>query len=176
MPERKNIDLLVYELEDVRKVLLKGVEHLTKEQLFEPPVEGEFPIGAYLMHFAECDLGWLQTLSEGTVEISDNIKKRSYYNSWYDAWGDDIGEPPKESIERQVYFDTIAETRKMLLDYINTMTDEDLEQTITRKHGDHEHSFTKKWIIYHLIEHEAHHRGQMFMLIRKAGWNKKAES
>lgn len=172
MAERKNIELLVYELEDVRKVLLNGVEHLSKEQLFEPPVKGEFPIGAYLMHMAEVDLGWLATLSQDSVEISDDIKKRSYYNSWYDAWGDDIGEPPKEAIERQVYFDTIAETRKMLLDYINTMTDEDLEQTITRKHGDREHSFTKKWIIYHLIEHEAHHRGQMFMLIRMAGWQK----
>ena len=176
MSEKKNIDLLVYELEDVRRILLKGVEHLTKEQLFEPPVPGEFPIGAYLMHMAEVDLGWLATLSQDSVEISDDIKKRSYYNSWYDAWGEDVGEAPKEAIEPQVYFDTIAETRKMVIDYIKGMSDEDLEETITRKHGDHEHSFTKKWIIYHLIEHEAHHRGQMFMLIRMAGWNKKRDN
>jgi uncharacterized damage-inducible protein DinB len=172
MSERKNIDLLIYELEDIRKVLLKGVEHLTKEQLFTPPVPGEFPIGAFLMHMAEVDLGWLATLSEGSVDISDDVKKRSYYNSWYDAWGDDQGEPPTEALEIQTYLDTIAETRKMLIDYINTMTDEDLEKVITRKHGENESSFTKKWIIYHLIEHEAHHRGQMFMLIRMAGWNK----
>ncbi|HLT24316.1 MAG TPA: hypothetical protein VK004_04255, partial [Ignavibacteria bacterium] len=87
MAERKNIDLLIYELEDIRKVLLNGVEHLTKEQLFTPPVPGEFPIGSYLMHFAEVDISWLEILSDGTVEISDDIKRRSYYNSWFDAWG-----------------------------------------------------------------------------------------
>lgn len=176
MAERKNIDLLIYEFEDVRKVLLKGVEHLTKEQLFAPPKPGEFPIGAYLMHFAECDLGWLEVLSEGTVEISNDIKKRSYYNSWYDAWGEDQGEPPTEAPEKQTCFDTIAETRKMVLDYINSMTDDDLDKVITRKRGDREQSFSKKWIIYHLIEHEAHHRGQMFMLIRMAGWKKKEDA
>ena len=172
MAERKNIDLLIYELEDIRKVLLKGVDHLTKEQLFTPPVPGEFPIGAYLMHFAEVDLGWLKTLSEDTVEISDDIKNRSYYNSWYDAWGEDKGEPPTEALEVQAYFDTMAETRKMLLDYINTMTDDDLEKEVTRTHDGKDYKFIKKWIIYHLIEHEAHHRGQMFMLLRMAGWNK----
>lgn len=176
MPERKNIDLLIYQLEDIRRVLLEGVEHLTKEQLFEPPVQGEFPIGAYMMHMAEVDLGWLAVLSQDSVEISDDIKKRSYYNAWYDAWGDDVGEPPAEALEVQTYLDVMAETRKMLLDYINTLTDDDLEEVISRKYGEKEQKFTKKWIIYHLIEHEAHHRGQMFMLIRMAGWNKKDES
>lgn len=31
----------------------------------------------------------------------------------------------------------------------------------------------RKWIFYHLIEHEVHHRGQMFLLIRKAGFKAK---
>jgi uncharacterized damage-inducible protein DinB len=172
MSDRKNIDLLIYELEDIRRVLIKGVEHLTKEQLFTTPVPGEFPIGSYLMHFAEVDLSWLEILSGGTVEISDEIKRRSYYNSWFDAWGEDIGEPPTEALDIRTYLEVMAETRKMVIDYLNTMTDDDLETEVSRKWTGGEKKFTKKWIIYHLIEHEAHHRGQMFMLIRMAGWNK----
>ena len=64
-------------------------------------------------------------------------------------------------------------TRKNFLDYISGMEDKNLEEKITRKRNEKEIQISKKWIIYHIIEHEAHHRGQMFMLIRKAGWNKK---
>ncbi|MCC7430273.1 nuclease, partial [bacterium] len=27
-----------------------------------------------------------------------------------------------------------------------------------------------RWVLYHLIEHEVHHRGQIFFLMRKANF------
>jgi uncharacterized damage-inducible protein DinB len=163
------VALLKWMLEDVRKVTLAGVSHLTKEQLFTPPIEGEYPIGSYLMHFAEADLSWLQIISG--QKQPDEIKKRAYYGCWYDSGPDP--NPPKEALEVKEYFDVIATTRKMFLDYISTLKDSDLEEIITRKRPGGEKKYSKKWIIYHIIEHEAHTRGQIFMLIRKAGWNKK---
>jgi uncharacterized damage-inducible protein DinB len=156
-------------LEDVRKETLDGVSHLSKEHLFQAPIAGEFSIGSYLMHFAECDVSWLETLSG--IEQTEEIKKKSYYNVWYDP--SEKPSPPSEPLEINVYLDTIAETRKNFLDYVSTLTDEDLESEVTIKRKSGERKLKKKWIIYHIIEHEAHHRGQMFMLIRKAGWNKK---
>ena len=164
------IDLLIWMLEDVRKVTLSGVEHLTKEQLFTPPIEGEFPIGAFLMHLGEADLGWLQTIS-GT-KVSKDIKKKTYYNSWYDVPKEDYN-PPKTAPEVNEYFEALGETRKLFLDFISAIKDSELEDIITWKFNDTERQRSKKWIIYHILEHEAHTRGQMFMLIRKAGWNKK---
>ena len=35
-----NIELLIYMFEDIRKVTLKGIDGLTKEQLFAVPVKG----------------------------------------------------------------------------------------------------------------------------------------
>jgi uncharacterized damage-inducible protein DinB len=61
----------------------------------------------------------------------------------------------------------------MFLDHVSTLKDSELEEIITRKRRDGEKKYSKKWVIYHIIEHEAHTRRQMFMLIRKAGWNKK---
>jgi len=162
--------LLIWMLEDLRKVTIEGVKHLTKEQLFAPPIEGEYPIGAYLMHLGECDLAWLEIISG--AKQPDDIKKRSYYNAWFDVPKEDYN-PPKELVEANEYLEVLEITRKLFLDYISTIKDSELEDIIHAKRGTLVRKYTKKWIIYHILEHEAHTRGQIFMLIRKAGWNKK---
>lgn len=156
-------------LEDVRIETLKGVEHLSAEQLFKPPADGEYPIGAYLMHLAECDIFWLEVLSG--IEQPADLKKDAYYDVWFDAYK--TSSPPSSPLDKEVYLNVMLRTRKNFLDYISGMEDKNLEEKITRKRNEKEIQISKKWIIYHIIEHEAHHRGQMFMLIRKAGWNKK---
>ena len=162
------IQLLKWMLVDVRKETLAGVSHLSKEQLFQAPVEGESSIGSYMMHLGECDLSWLEILS-GAEQPAD-LKKKCYFDKWFDV---PDPEPPKEPLEINEYLETIAATRKNFLEYISTLDDTELEKEVTIQRKSGERKIKKKWIIYHIIEHEAHHRGQMFMLIRKAGWNKK---
>jgi uncharacterized damage-inducible protein DinB len=170
----KNTELLIYMLEDIREVTIKGISGLTKEQLFQEPVPGEFPIGAYIMHLGEADLGWLSSLKG--EEQPEELKKRCYYNSWFDVDKADYN-PPTEPIEPEEYINAITEPRKILINYIRNMSDEDLQVTVKRKRrADVEVELSKKWMIYHLIEHEAHTRGQMFMLIRMAGFKKKGEN
>ena len=141
--------LLKWMLEDVRKVTIAGVEHLTKEQLFTPPIEGEYPIGSYLMHFCECDIGWLETLS--SIKQPEEIKKRAYYSTWFDPFPDSA--PPKQPLEVKEYFDVMALTRKMFLDHVSSLKDSELDDVIIRKFKDTEKRYTKKWIIYHILEH-----------------------
>jgi uncharacterized damage-inducible protein DinB len=170
----KNTDLLIYMLEDIREVTLKGISGLTKEQLFREPVPGEYCIGSYLMHLAECDLGWLKSLTG--EEQPEDLKKSCYYNSWFDVDEKDFN-PPKSPIEPGEYIAAMEAPRKILIDHIRSMKDDDLEITVKRKRaGSAEIELSKKWMIYHLIEHEAHTRGQMFMLMRMAGFKKKGEN
>lgn len=170
----KNTDLLIYMLEDIRSVTLQGIKGLTKEQLFAEPLPGEFPIGAYLMHLGECDIGWYESLSG--QKIPDELKKRCYYSAWFDVPPEDFN-PPGSPIEPEEYIAAISEVRQIVLNYIRNMSDEELEIKIKRKRSATvEVELSKKWIIYHLIEHEAHTRGQMFMLIRMAGFKKKGEN
>ncbi len=172
----KNTELLLYMLEDIRKVTLKGVSGLTKEQLFDEPMPGEFSIGSYLMHLAECDLGWLQVLDGN--EPDAELSKRSYYGFWFDS-GKDFN-PPKDIIEIDEYIDVMAKCRAKVIEYIKTLDDEELDPkfSVVRKFDNKEFTkeYTRKWIIYHLIEHEAHTRGQIFMLIRIAGYKNKGEN
>jgi uncharacterized damage-inducible protein DinB len=170
---KKQIEILKFMLDDIRKVTLKGVSGLTKEQLFKEPVPGESCIGAYLMHLGEADLGWLRTAT-GEKQPED-LKKRVFYGAWFDVPADRYN-PPKEPIEPEEYANAINEVRKRLIDYLGGLTDEDLGKTVTVKRKSGETEVSIKWIIYHLIEHEAHTRGQMFMLMRMAGLKKKGEN
>ncbi|MBL7127935.1 MAG: DinB family protein [Ignavibacteria bacterium] len=163
------LSLLWWILEDVRKVTLRGIEGLTKEQLFKSPIEGEYPIGAYLMHLAEAEVYWLQVISDTKVNVE--IKKRLYYGKWFDP-NKGKAEGPEEPLEVKEYLDALRKVRELLRNYIFTMKDAELEEIIIYKWEGGEDKISKKWIIYHLIEHEAHHRGQMMMLIRKASFKK----
>ena len=162
------ISLFKWMLEDIRKETLAGVGHLSKEQLFAVPVEGEASIGSYLMHLAECDLYWLEVLSG--IQQPDELKTKCYYNKWFDS-GEEC-DPPKSELEVNEYLDVNTSARKNFLNYVSTLSDSDLEEIIIQKGRTKDYEISKKWIIYHILEHEAHHRGQIFMLIRKAGWNK----
>lgn len=156
-----NVKLLKWMLEDVRKVTLSGVNGLSKEKLFQPPIAGEYPIGAYLMHFAEVDAYWYWRLTG--MQMPEELRKRSYDNCWFDCPKENYN-PPAEPIEVEEYLYCMNETRKILLEYMDSMNDDELEQTAgTFRNGE---PLSKKWILYHLLEHEAHHRGQVFMLIR----------
>jgi len=172
----KNTELLIYMLEDIRKETIRGISGLTKEQLFAEPLPGEYSIGAYLMHIAECDLAWLKTLTGS--EPDEELKRRSYYDKWFDSRKTD--NYPKEAIEIEEYLDTIAKCRALVIDHCRSLSDEDLEGLVYSRwvvNGEERsQEYTRKWIIYHLIEHEAHTRGQMFLLIRMAGFKKKGEN
>ena len=163
------LSLLWWMLEDVRKVTIRGIEGLTKEQLFQSPIEGEYPIGAYLMHLAEAEVYWLQVISGSKVNVE--IKKRIFYGKWFDP-PKGKAEVPTEPLDVNEYLETLHKVRELLRDYVITMKDSKLEDDIIQKWESGEEKIPKKWIIYHLIEHEAHHRGQMMMLIRKAGFKK----
>ena len=163
------LSLLWWMLEDVRKVTLKGIEGLSKEQFFQPPIEGEYPVGAYVMHLAEAEVFWLQILT-GT-KVDKEIKKRIYYDSWMNPSKSDA-ESPKAPPEINEYLEAIKEVRELLKKYMSSLKDSDLYGFVVQQRKAGEHKILKKWIIYHLIEHEAHHRGQMMLLIRKAAFKK----
>ena len=163
------LSLLWWMLEDVRKVTLKGIEGLSKEQLFQTPIEGEYPVGAYIMHIAEAEVYWLQVLT-GT-KIDKEIKKRIYYDSWMNPSKSDA-ESPNKPLEINEYLEAINSVRELLEEYMFSLKDSDLDGFVMQRRKDGDHKILRKWIIYHLIEHEAHHRGQMMLLIRKAGFKK----
>lgn len=174
MENNRAVTALKYMLEDVRRITLLGVKGLDKDQLFKEPIPGEFPIGAYLMHLVEVDIFWFEVASG--KKMPEEFSKRCYYNNWYDSL-EEKPQPPKEPLEVDEYLNLLAESRQVVLDYMDTLTDDDIDGLIDRPRRDGSvEKILRKWVLYHLIEHEAHHRGQMFMLMRMGGMKKASEN
>lgn len=163
---KEQTGLLKWMLEDIREETLKGICTLTEEQLFIPPYAGEFPLGSYVLHLCEVDIHWFEVISG--EKLPDGLKDRCYFDRWFDPSGESA--PPQTPIPLEYYASALHDTRKLFLEYVSGLRDEDLEKNVIMKSRRGDLNLTKKWIIYHIIEHEAHHRGQMFMLMRQAGW------
>jgi len=52
-------------------------------------------------------------------------------------------------------------TRRLIDDRLAHWSTADLAQTITVVRGGTERSFTRQWVIWHLIEHDLHHGGEL---------------
>jgi uncharacterized damage-inducible protein DinB len=155
--------LLKLMLEDARRKTLKGIEGLTKEQLFAQPIPNEDCMGAYLMHFGECEIGWYEEFTG--EKLPQELKDRNYYGVWIGCPKEEA-HPPKEAPEVEDYLSALADVRKLWIDYLDKMKDEELDDIVVAYKGHSDIKMTKRDIINRLISHENHTRGQMFLLMR----------
>ncbi|MGA9225771.1 MAG: DinB family protein, partial [Mesobacillus sp.] len=66
-----------------------------------------------------------------------------------------------ESIDE--HFTRLKKVREVFLSVFKTMTKEDWRKARVLE----EYDVTPEWVVYHLIEHESHHRGQIFQMLRE---------
>jgi len=159
------IGLLAAMLDDVRRDTLKGVEGLSAEDLLREPAPGEAPLGAYLMHLGEAEIYWLEILS-GTP-VAEDVKKDVFYNCWFDP--SETPAPPSKPLPLEEYVSRLAIVRGLLHMSLRDLADDALADDRTVMRGGTAFFTTPRWILHHLIEHEAHHRGQMMLWKRRMG-------
>jgi len=73
---------------------------------------------------------------------------------------DEEGEPSRNAAE---LVEGLKRTWTLVDDCLNRWTDSDLDQTFQRSGSDE--SFTRQWIIWHLLEHDLHHGGELSFLL-----------
>jgi hypothetical protein len=66
-----------------------------------------------------------------------------------------------ESLDEHLY--RLHKVREVLLTHFRSMTLEDWRKPRVLE----EYDVTPEWVVYHLVEHESHHRGQIFQLLRE---------
>ncbi|MBI5366858.1 MAG: DUF664 domain-containing protein [Planctomycetes bacterium] len=146
------LGMWVAALEDVRRQLKEQVAELTAEDLaWTPPAAGN-PIGRLLRHVAFAEADWIL----GDVcRIADPAP---FLPEMLRAGGVMADPGPRPLAEFLGVLDAVrAETRKRLaafgvgeLDQRREYVGEDLHKV-----------FTVRWILYHLVDHEAAHKGQI---------------
>ena len=133
---------------EVRRGLIRALDKLTDDQLEFVPREGLWSLGTVARHIAGAEEGWFRYV------ISRELPK------WPVGYtGEDY--PTVASIKS-----LLAEVHARTLATLETVDADELRRVVDTPWG---HEISQLWIIWHVIEHEIHHRGEIFLMLGLLG-------
>ncbi len=149
-------------LEEARRETLDAVEGLTPDQLAWKPPSGGNSIGQLLRHVAAVELEWIQNDLLGRTDLPPDRPPMLRNDDAMSNPG-----PLPLSDFAAVLSWVRAHTRKALEGY----PAEEIDATRTYQDPGVRKVFNVRWILHHIADHEAQHRGQMLAVKRmmKAG-------
>jgi uncharacterized damage-inducible protein DinB len=173
MPERRVLsppDNLPRELgfyfagmEEVREQLRDAVTALSGDSFNRPAFPGAHSIGALVMHIGEAEWWWMQCNVAGH-KLTDEDRKAPFW--------DVLDEPDSflsHSYNPEFCLKTIEKIRNQTRELLLSLNDDDLERIFSYQRRGATHEQSLRWILHHLIDHEAQHKGQILMLKRLQG-------
>lgn len=142
--------------EDYQGLLIDALKGLTPEQLALQATPGQRPIWLLAAHIIGTRIGWFRTwMGEGDPSL-DPI----------DLWDAD-GAAPRTAAELVQGFEV---TWAMIADCLDRWTPADLDAPFTRERPDRPAiSRSRQWIIWHVIEHDLHHGGEISLTLGNHG-------
>jgi uncharacterized damage-inducible protein DinB len=156
----------VAQMTEVRQDLLDLLDGLTSAQLDWHPDEATESIGTLLLHLDAVEWSWIHEDILGQPDTA-------YPGSWEEAMPIRVGTPQVRARPLPAYLDQLQRTRERTLQVLKDFTDADLTRLVGEAvppPGVEPRStlYTIDWIIWHIIEHEATHVGQVELLKRLA--------
>jgi uncharacterized damage-inducible protein DinB len=142
-------------LEDVRQTLLERISGISQPYL-DSKLNGGSSIGSLLYHIALIEADWLY---EDVLSGEWNPKIRSLFP--LEDRNNDGTLTQIEGRDLDEHLHRLNSVREELLSHYRSMDLKDWRKPRILKHYD----VTPEWVIYHLIEHESHHRGQIFQML-----------
>lgn len=154
----------VAQMAESRADLKRQVGNLAPEQLSWHPSDTIESIGTLLLHIDAVEWSWMHEDILGRP--SDE-----YPGNWSEAMPIRVGVPQVTGKTSEWYFDKLDATHELTLAILRGFTDADLSRLVGESEpppGQEKRSrlYTIDWIIWHLIQHEAEHIGQVELLRR----------
>lgn len=143
-------------LEDVRRTLITALTGMS-ENLLDRKIGDRHSICSLLYHIALIEADWLYVEVLGT-DWDPEIKLLFPLECRTD---EKMTHVEGESLAEHFY--RLKKVREVFLSYFLSMDLNDWRKPRELENYD----VTPEWVVYHLIEHEAHHRGQIFQLLRE---------
>ena len=131
----------------VRKGLYQALDKLTDEQLHFTPREGLWSLGTVACHIAQAEEGWFR------YATTRELDKRPEYLV--------VNYPTVESIKA-----LLADVHSRTEAYLETVDVADLDRIPALAWG---REVPLRWVIWHVLEHEIHHRGEIFLMLGLQG-------
>jgi len=133
--------------EKVRAGLLETINQFGDDELAFVPFEGSWPVGQIMLHIADCEDNWL------------HVMVRQEFEPWVDY---PLADYPSRAAIKQVLWRTHART----LPFLESLDESDLDAEYVAPDG---WRFTLGWAIWHVLEHEIHHRGELSLALGLLG-------
>jgi uncharacterized damage-inducible protein DinB len=132
----------------VRDGLLQTISRFTQEELDFIPYKGGFSVRETILHIAQEEYGEFQYgIKRDLVEFPTPYEEERY------ATAADL-------------VDLLAEVNRATLDYLAQLDEDDLEMEVEAGWGGR---FPLLSMIWHIIEHEIHHRGELSLMLGLLG-------
>src|SRR5579863_9227777 len=128
--------------------LTTAIAPLTEEQLTLRVAPHQRSVGELATHIIDTRAGWFHELMG---EGGDALTELS-------TWGDE-GMPTRDATELLSGLETTWQT---VQDALAHWTPADLDYVFEAVRGTRPYRFTRQWVIWHVIEHDLHHGGEMF--------------
>jgi len=132
-------------------LLITAITPLTADQLSLRAAPHLRSIGENVAHIIGARVGWFHMLmGEGNAEIEAR-----------DTW-DLPGAPARSATE---LVGGLEATWEMIHSTLTRWTSADLDYVYKRIRDDKEQRFTRQWVIWHVIEHDLHHGGEISLTL-----------
>jgi uncharacterized damage-inducible protein DinB len=133
--------------DQVHKDTLSVIDRFSEAELAHVSYVGGWPVGQIALHIADAENSWI-----GYIATKD-----------YAAW------PPDHTLEDYPTKETIkallSKTHTKTMAYLGTLNLDDLGSVLDSEWG----NFSLRFIIWHVIEHEIHHRGELSLILGTLG-------
>jgi uncharacterized damage-inducible protein DinB len=126
---------------------LAVIDKFSEEELAHVAYEGGMTVGRIALHIADAEEGWFRLIA---------TKERNEWPSDYTL----EHYPTKEAIKT-----LLAEVHTKTMAYLETLTLDDLTNVVASPWG----KFSIRFIIWHVIEHEIQHRGELSLILGTLG-------
>ena len=149
----------VSQLAETRQDLLRQAANLTPDQLSWHPNEQVESIGTQLLHVAAIEWSW----------IFEDIFGRpgEEYDGWEEALPIRLGLPQVRGQPLAYFTDRLDRVRQGMRQALRDLTDDDLSRHVPTAPAEPvTEVFTVDWVLFHLVHHEAHHAGQVELMVR----------
>jgi uncharacterized damage-inducible protein DinB len=144
-------------LQDARARTLSTLDNLPPGALDAQPSAGTNTIGMLLYHIALVEASWVYEDILGQTDLPPDLVRYFPHDS-----RDEQGLlTALEGASLQTYLDRLAAVRVRALTIYCTMTPDDFRRPRYVEVEDGAYNVTPEWVLYHLMQHEAEHRGQI---------------
>jgi uncharacterized damage-inducible protein DinB len=156
--------------EHYQSLLLGSIRELSQEQVALRPAPGLWAVWQLAGHMAGSRSYWFQdVLGEGDRAVRDMFRVSSTTVPdlpLEDAGWEDDGDHPRSAAE---LVEGLTRTWAMIDDCLRRWTPDDLAVEFSRQRSSGTQTFTRAWVVWHLIEHDLHHGGEISLILGSHG-------